>query len=118
MKKAAIILGTLLLISVLAYWGGYHLVVSKTPEAQPEKEEILKKEFPVQEMPKETFGGHYVAKIEEEMLFIYEMPENTVYDSMRTESMHFPAGELPALREGIVFQSLPEVYEFLENSMS
>lgn len=107
MKKTAVYAAALIVIGVLSYFIGYYITVPKTA---PESILSEREKNPAQE--------HYIAKIERDMLFIYEMPENTIYDSMNTESMNFQTGELPALLDGIVFESLTEVYEFLESSMS
>lgn len=118
MKKTALFGIVLLAVCVLAYFGGYYAAVSGTLRDQKEEPVTLQRNIEMSETAEEMPGEYYIARIEQDMLFIYEMPENIIYDSMRTESMHFPEGELPVLREGITFRTLPEVYEFLENSMS
>lgn len=118
MKKTVLFGAVLLAACVLAYFGGYYMVVSETLRGQREEPITLQRNIEMSETAEEMPGEYYIARIEQDMLFIYEMPENIIYDSIRTESIHFPEGELPVLREGITFQTLPEVYEFLENSMS
>ena len=61
---------------------------------------------------------HYLAKIEKDMLVIYKMPENVIYDSVRLSTLQLTNSESTALLNGIDFESITEVFEFLENSMS
>ena len=46
------------------------------------------------------------------------MPEEVLYETVKLESLHLSEKEEEALSEGIFFQTLTEVFEFLENSMS
>lgn len=61
---------------------------------------------------------YYIAKIEQEMLLIYKMPEESIYDSLKISNLQFQEKDYLQLKNGIVFQSLAEVFEFLESCMS
>ena len=52
------------------------------------------------------------------MLLIYKMPEESIYDSLKTSNLQFQEKDYLQLKNGIVFQSLAEVFEFLESCMS
>ena len=61
---------------------------------------------------------HYIAKIEQNMLVIYKLPEEIIYDSVKLSTLQLTDSEYTALSNGIDFYSLTEVFGFLENSMS
>lgn len=116
--RRKIIFAPYFLLCVLAGFGGYY-VAMPSESKQPLSNETLHLRLPSDDTKKiRDVKEHYIARIEENTLFIYKMPEYTVYDLLEKESLHFADGELKALHEGIVFATLPEVYEFLENGMS
>ena len=61
---------------------------------------------------------YYIAVIEQDMLMIYKMPEETLYDSVKVSTLHIVEEEMTQLQEGMIFEDLTELFGFLENSMS
>ena len=115
-KKTIYTLIALVLLCVLAYFGGYYLMYD---QSQPELEEVLMpKNFLLDDADTEIYSEYYTARLEDMTLHIYKMPENTIYDSVQMNSLHLSEEEIERLHTGIVFYDLKEVFEFLENSMS
>lgn len=114
------ILFTLFLIctGAFAYYGGYHLYVANNPKTEIIEPETLQRAMPMSDTKETILEEYYIGKIEQDMLMIYKMPEETLYDSIETGSLRFFGDEESQLMEGMVFQDLTEVFEFLENSMS
>lgn len=119
MKKVILFIISLAVVGTLAYFGGYYLYVSENPRKEPVEQITLQRSALQQNFPKEeTVSEYYLAKIEQDMLMIYKMPEETIYDSVKTSSLNFHGAEEAELLKGISFKSLPEVFEFLESTMS
>lgn len=118
MKKSVSFALLLIFLCFAAYFGGYRMAASRAEKMRQAEKNYLHQTVRNVEMTEKVPGEHYVAKIEQETLFIYEMPEHTVYDFMEIKTLHFPENERAELKKGLVFETLAEVYEFLENSMS
>ena len=115
-KRTVYVLILLVLLCVLAYLGGYYLMDDKL---QTELEEVvIQRKILLDEAGDDVQSEYYIARLEGVALHIYKMPENKVYDSVQINSLHLSEDEVEQLRNGIVFQNLKEVFEFLENSMS
>ena len=119
MKKTAVFMIGLILAGILAYFSGYYVYTTRNPKPEMKGSINLQRTVTLSEDKglAET-EEYYIAKIEKEQLMIYKMPEEIVYESVEIRSLHFSEKEKPQLLEGMVFQTLPEVFEFLENSMS
>lgn len=118
MKKYWLFLAGILLVGLLAYWGSYYFYMSNRTENTRKVRPVQSSKSAVPEAKTTSQEGYYVARIEDSMLIIYEMPEIRVYDSMDLRSFHFSETERIMLSEGLEFMNLGEVFGFLENSMS
>ena len=119
MRKTILFVIGLIAVGMLAYFGGYYFYVSENPETEYTEQITLQKSVLQPDTKKENdIQEYYLAKIEQDLLNIYKMPEQTLYDSVETSSLNFHGTEETRLKEGISFESLTEVFEFLENSMS
>lgn len=117
MKRKVIIAAAFFAVCLLSAFAGYRAAVSKKPPELPQQTEKTVSGA-AKEDEAEKKEPHYLAKIEDGQLLIYELPENRIYESMKAEALNFPEQQLPELYRGIFFDTLPEVYEFLENCMS
>lgn len=109
----------LIVLGSLSFMLGYCIYgFSKQPESlkeNPERQiEIIQKEQQAEELEAEQY---YLLKSNDRLLYIYQMPEGLVYDSVSLDSLYLPDNE-EIFKEGLVFKTLKEVFEFLENSMS
>lgn len=118
MKKTWFVTGTIFLAGILAYFGGYYYYTSTNSQSKILNPVSVQRAVQPAEEHQIEAEKHYFAKIEEEMLVIYEMPEELIYESIRLSSLQLTEGEYIALLDGIHFQNLPEIFNFLENSMS
>lgn len=119
MRRTVLFVAGLIAAGMLAYFGGYYLYVSENPET--EFTDPMALQSPVVQSETEQTDEtkeYYIAKIEQDMLMIYQMPEKTLYDSIEISSLNFHGSQESQLTEGITFENLTEVFEFLENSMS
>lgn len=117
MKKRTIyMLIVFVILCVLAYFAGYHFMYDKS-ETQLE-DVVIQKNLLVNESESEAHSEYYIARMEDEMLHIYKMPDHMIYDSVKIKSIHLSEEEMEKLEKGIIFLNLIEVFEFLENSMS
>ena len=116
-KKTILIILSILFFGCLAYFSGYYLMYEN---AQTSRQEILEQRSLT--LVNQSLGGntaeYYLVRSEKKMLNIYKMPENILYDSINLNSLHFLEDDKERLNHGIMFESLTEVFEFLESSMS
>ena len=118
MKKKILYVIFLIVAGTFAYYGGYHAYTSNRPKVQLIEPERLQKAMPTKDYYNSDIREYYVGKIEKDHLLIYKMPEDSVYDSIRLSTLNFYGEEEEKLMEGMIFEDLTEVFEFLENSMS
>jgi len=108
----------LITAGTFAYYGGYHAYKINRPKVEMIEPERLQKAVQVKDSDSDHSEEYYVGKIENDELMIYKMPEESVYDSIRLSTLSFYGEEEQKLTEGMIFENLTEVFEFLENSMS
>ena len=118
MKKKILFVIFLITAGTFAYYGGYHSYMSNRPKVQIIEPESVQKAIQTKKYNDSDMREYYVGKIEEDQLMIYKMPEDSLYDSIRLSTLSFYGEEKENLMEGMVFEDLTEVFEFLENSMS
>ena len=118
MKKKILYLIFLITAGTLAYYGGYHAYIVNRPNVELIQPEALQKAVQIKSTDHDYAREYYVGKIEEDQLMIYKMPEDSLYDSVQLSSLSFYGDEKEQLVNGMVFENLTEVFEFLENSMS
>ncbi len=119
MKRIILFMIGLIAVGILAYYGAYHFYLSGHPETEYVEQISVQRSVPQSDIEQESkLPEYYIAKIEQDMLMIYKMPEEILYDSVETSSLNFHGTEEAQLMNGISFDSLKEVFEFLENSMS
>ena len=114
MKKSLVFIG-IVIAGGLAYWSGYQYVDSKDqpiPFVSGERElwPVKNKNY--------VENRFYILKIDGDMLSVYQMPSERLYDSVKLSTLHLEEEEYTELFQGIKFETLTEVFEFLENSMS
>lgn len=116
MKNKRILMISLILLCVVAYFAGYRMFSKKEDS---ENSEVTTPKESVRNISESDYDSqeHYLLIIKEENLMIYEMPEHHLYDSVPLDSLWIE-GEEEALKEGVSMQNLKEVFEFLENHMS
>ena len=114
MKKIVLFLIAMAILGFLSYFGAYYAYKASNPGIEitdpvyVERSEIKTK---VNEEP------YFLIKLEDDLLKIYQMPEETVYDTVTFSSLQV-YDQTEQLKDGLRFQTLTEVFEFLENSMS
>lgn len=119
MRKGIFFLIGIILAGTLAYFTAYEIYTSEKHKADiPENVTLQKAALKIKNDHSLSVQEYYLARIEEEMLVIYQMPEEHVYDSVKLSSLHFTMKDRTELSKGIIFQDLKQVFEFLENSMS
>ena len=119
MKRKIGFLILLILAGTLAYYGTYELYGMYRPKVQiPETMSLQKSPVKEELSLKNNDNRYYLGIIEQDRLSIYEMPEQTLYDSVKLSSLQIQNEEKNQLVKGMVFPTLAEVFEFLENSMS
>ena len=118
MRKKIVFLICLICAGTFAYYGGYHLYRNTHPKVEIIEPENLMQAVTVEKKTVSISREYYIGVIKEDMLMIYQMPEETLYDSIAVSSLKFYGDELQQLREGMIFKDLAELFGFLENSMS
>ena len=118
MKRKILFVLFLMIAGTVSYLGGYYVYKSTNPKTEILEPENLQRTFQISDTNNTDTIEYYVGKIEQNLLIIYKMPEETVYDSVELNSLRFYEDEENRLMEGMIFQNLTEVFEFLENSMS
>ena len=118
MRKTIVVTGGILLAGVLSYFGGYFYYNSLNPKTGFIEPISVQRTVRLLDESSDEMEEHYQTKIEQDMLMIYKLPENVIYDSVKLSTLHLTESEYTALNDGIDFYSLTEVFEFLENSMS
>lgn len=118
MKKTILFVILLLFGGTLAYFGGYYLYVTENPKTELAEPLTVQKAAPQESSTAMEQQEYYFAKLEEDTLMIYRMPDAVVYDSVKASGLHTSATEEARLLEGIRFATLEEVFEFLESAMS
>lgn len=119
MRKAVLFIIFIIFAGTISYFGGYYLYISGNPKTELTEQMTVQKSVEFAE----PFNGddtqeYYFAKIEQGQLLIYKMPDATLYDSVEISSLHMQGMEEVQFLEGMRFESLAEVFEFLENAMS
>ena len=116
-KKFAYITG-LIVAGILSYYSGYYFYInSRTGLLSHGYESVQRGNIENLQLINET-KEYYIAKIEKNLLVIYQMPQEIIYDSLRTEQLQFQKKDYPELYDGMRFDSLSELFEFLESCMS
>ena len=118
MKKKILFLVFLITAGAFAYYGGYHAYTSNRPKTRMIEPESLQKAVPMNHTDDPQLKEYYIGKIENDQLMIYKMPEDAIYDSVKLSSLGLYEEEKERLINGMVFENLTAVFEFLENSMS
>lgn len=118
MKRIIVFVIGVILAGALAYFTAYHVYTSKNHTADILTPVTLQRAAPPAKEAEKEPQIYYLAKIEDGILCIYRMPEESLYDSIKLSSLHMTSKERGELMQGVVFESLTEVFEFLENSMS
>ena len=118
MKKKILFFVFLIAAGAFAYYGGYHAYTSSRPKSRMIETESLQKAVQMDHTDKTMSEEYYIGKIESDQLVIYKMPEDVIYDSVELSSLSFYDEERDRLLNGMVFEDLTAVFEFLENSMS
>ena len=119
MKRKIGFLILLILAGALSYYGAYELYGMYHPKVE------MPETFSLQRAPaaenlsiKNEDIRYYWGIIEQDQVLIYQMPEQTLYDSVKLSSLQLQNEEKGQLMKGKLFPTLTEVFEFLENSMS
>ena len=119
MRKVIFFLIGIILAGTLAYFTAYEIYTSENHKADIPESVTLQRAAPkIKNNQPLSVQEYYLARIEEEMLVIYQMPEEQVYDSVKLSSLYFTMQDQKELSKGIIFQDLRQLFEFLENSMS
>lgn len=120
MKKKLIFGMSLIFAGIFAYFCGYYGYQSSISQTEIPKTMALQHALQPEISEEGTTADdeYYMAKIEQDLLMIYKMPEKTVYESVKINSLYVTEQEKLRLIAGKIFWNLPEVFEFLENSMS
>lgn len=118
MKKTIVVTSSIILVGILSYFGGYFYYTAVSTQTKNMNPISIQRSIQLTESNQTRIEEYYLAKIEQDMLVIYKIPENVIYDSVKLSTLHLTDSESAALRNGINFDGLTEVFEFLENSMS
>ncbi len=118
MKRKLLFMVCLIAVGALSYYGGYRIYTTTHPKTEILDVERVQKNALILNQTEQYSEEYYIGKIEQDMLVIYKMPEETVYDSVEISGLHFYGSEEAELMAGKLFENLTEVFEFLENSMS
>lgn len=118
MRRTILFVVCLIIAGTFAFFGGYYVYMSNNPKTEIIVPESLQRTMPLSGSKEDVPAEYYIGKIEQNMLMIYKMPEKILYDSVETDDLQFYEDEEQKLLDGMVFQDLTEVFEFLENSMS
>ena len=119
MRKTILFLVFLIAAGTLSYFGGYYFYVTEHPKVEYSEPIQLQKailtENNLSEMKEQEY---YYAKLEQNLLMIYKMPDEIIYDCVEASNLQIGGTERERLLEGVRFETLTEVFEFLENAMS
>ncbi len=119
MKKTMIFLIFLILAGTVSYFGGYYFYVTENPKTEIQTPVTVQKSIPLAtEQPMVEDESYYFVKIEQAQLLIYKMPDAVIYDAVDLDGLHLQQAEVKMFEEGIRFENLTEVFEFLESAMS
>lgn len=118
MKKTVVFMIFLLFAGTLAYFGGYYLYVTNHPQTEFSEPVTVQKQVTLDNTVTKEEQEYYFAKLEQDMLTIYRMPEAVEYDSIKASSLHTSGMDESRLLEGMRFETIEEVFEFLESAMS
>lgn len=118
MKKTVLFIIGLIFAGTLSYFGGYYLYVTQNPKIELTEQVTVQNAVPLSSVKMPEEQDYYFAKLEQDMLRIYKMPDAVVYDSVRASSLHMSGMDEELLLAGMRFETLEEVFEFLESAMS
>lgn len=118
MKKTVLFILFLSFVGTLSYFGGYYLYVTENPKAELAEPVTVQNAVPLNSPDTQEEQEYYFARLEQDLLKIYKMPDAVVYDSVRAASLHTTGAENTMLLEGMRFETLEEVFQFLESAMS
>lgn len=118
MRKSILITSCILLAGILSYFSGYFYYTSVNSHTKMVNPVSVQKSAQLVENDQISDKDHYFAIIEQDMLVIYKIPENEIYDSVKLSTLQLTKSEKAALVNGIDFKNIAEVFEFLESSMS
>lgn len=119
MKKLIYYMIFLIAGGILAYFIAYYSYMEKLSKPEVLQSVVLQETVPFNDknLLMKT-DNYYLVKIEKDSLIVYTMPEEQIYDSIKLSSLYISENEYEELYNGLVFEHLNEVLEFLENSMS
>jgi hypothetical protein len=118
MKRTVWFMISLIIAGTFAYYAGYYVYKLNRPKVEFLETENVQRAVQLPENKQMVSDEYYIGIIEQNMLAIYKMPEEILYDSIDVDSLQFYGNEKKQLTEGMIFRNLTEVFEFLENSMS
>ena len=118
MKRTVLFIISLIIAGTFAYYAGYYVYKINRPKVEFLETENVQRAVQLPENKQMISEEYYIGIIEQNMLAIYKMPEEILYDTIEVNSLNFYGDEEQELAKGKVFQTLTEVFEFLENSMS
>lgn len=118
MRKTIVVTSIIILAGILSYFGGYFYYSSVSLQTKNINPVSVQRSVQFIESNQTDIEEYYLVRIEQDMLMIYKIPENIIYDSVKLSTLHLTDSESAALLIGIRFESLKEVFEFLENTMS
>ena len=118
MRRTVLFVIGLVIAGTLAYYGGYYVYKSNRPKTELLETESVQRAVKMSENVSAASEEYYIGIIEQDMLAIYKMPEEILYDSIEVDSLQFYGNDERQLMKGMIFGNLTEVFEFLENSMS
>ena len=118
MKRTVLFIISLIIAGTFAYYAGYYVYKLNRPKVEFLETENVQRAVQLPENKQMVSDEYYIGIIEQNMLAIYKMPEEILYDSIDVDSLQFYGNEKKQLTEGMIFRNLTEVFEFLENSMS
>ena len=81
MRKKGLFLFVLMIMGVISYFGGYYLYLSSNPKTEIADPVHFQRTGILAEDLQEGRQEYYLAKIDQESLVIYKMPEKIFYDS-------------------------------------
>ena len=118
MKRTVWFMISLIIAGTFAYYAGYYVYKLNRPKVEFLETENVQRAVQPPENKQMVSDEYYIGIIEQNMLAIYKMPEEILYDSIDVDSLQFYGNEKKQLTEGMIFRHLTEGFEFLENSMS
>lgn len=121
MKRKIYFFIGLIVAGIFAFYAGYYAYIEENSKTELLNPMTLQKSVPLPEdimKDSDNEQKYYFGKISQDVLDIYEMPEQLLYESVKLNTLHLSEKEKRELSEGVVFMTLTEVFEFLENSMS